>query len=100
MQPVRQKQKGKKKNGDPRRSIEERYKDHNDYLKQVNRAARIPVDERFLLHEDAERIIAGATKANLFADKNQSTKSGKAINKCLTPKLTRTAACYFIGSNQ
>jgi len=44
--------------GDPRLSIEERYKDHADYVQQVSRAARTLVDERFLLQEDAERIIA------------------------------------------
>ena len=55
------------RNGDPRLSIEERYKDQNDYVQQISRAARTLVGQRFLLQEDAERIIAEATKAKIFA---------------------------------
>jgi hypothetical protein len=58
----------RRKNGDPRLSIEERYKDQNDYVQQISRAARRLVEERFLLQEDAERIIAEATKAWIFGD--------------------------------
>ena len=54
--------------GDPRLSIQERYKDQADYVQQVSRAARTLVDERFLLPEDAERIIAEAKKHLLFAE--------------------------------
>jgi hypothetical protein len=50
----------RKKSGDPRPSLEERYKDQADYVQQVSRAARVLVDERFLLPEDAERLIAEA----------------------------------------
>ncbi len=57
----------REKSGDPRLSIEERYKDQNDYVQQISRAARALVDQRFLLQEDAERIIAEATKAKIFA---------------------------------
>jgi hypothetical protein len=57
----------REKSGDPRLSIAERYKDQNDYVQQVSRAARTLVDQRFLLQEDAERIIAEATKAKIFA---------------------------------
>jgi Alpha/beta hydrolase domain len=52
--------------GDPRLSIEERYKDRADYVQQVSRAARALVNERFLLPEDAERIIAEAKKSPVF----------------------------------
>ncbi len=61
----------RRKNGDPRLSIEERYKDQADYVQQISRAARTLVDERFLLQEDAERIIAEAAKAKIFAEKKQ-----------------------------
>lgn len=61
----------REKTGDPRLSIEERYKDHADYVQQVSRAARTLVDERFLLQEDAERLIAEAAKARIFADTKQ-----------------------------
>ncbi|HEY3165780.1 MAG TPA: alpha/beta hydrolase domain-containing protein, partial [Candidatus Binatia bacterium] len=59
----------REKNGDPRLSIEERYKDQADYVQQVSRAARNLVDERFLLSEDAERIIAEAAKSKIFPEK-------------------------------
>ena len=58
----------REKTGDPRLSIEERYKDQNDYVQQVSRAARTLVDERFLLPDDAERLIAEAKKTNPFAE--------------------------------
>jgi Alpha/beta hydrolase domain len=59
----------REKLGDPRLSIEERYKDQADYVQQISRAARTLVDERFLLPEDAERLIAEAAKAKIFAEK-------------------------------
>jgi hypothetical protein len=59
----------REKTGDPRLSIEERYKDQVDYVQRVSHAARSLVDERFLLPEDAERLIADAAKNNIFAEK-------------------------------
>jgi hypothetical protein len=50
-------------------SLEERYKDHADYVQQVSRAARNLVDERFLLPEDAERIISEAKKPLIFTQR-------------------------------
>jgi Alpha/beta hydrolase domain len=55
--------------GDPRLSVEERFKNQADYVQQVSRAARTLVDERFLLPEDADRIIAEAKKQPLFGDR-------------------------------
>jgi hypothetical protein len=46
--------------GDPRRSLEERYKDHHGYVKAVERAAKKLLQEGFLLGEDAERFIREA----------------------------------------
>jgi hypothetical protein len=60
----------REKSGDPRLSIEERYKDPADYVRQVSRAARNLVGERFLLPEDAERIIDEAKKLPLFGAQN------------------------------
>ncbi len=48
----------REKTSDPRLSIEERYKDQADYVQRVSHAARALVEERFLLQEDAERLIA------------------------------------------
>jgi hypothetical protein len=60
----------RKETGDPRPSLEERYKDNADFLRKVKRAAKTLVDIRFLLPEDAERIIAEATKISVFAERN------------------------------
>ena len=58
----------REKASDPRLSVEERYKDLADYVQRVSQAARTLVDERFLLVEDAERLIAEARKAKIFAE--------------------------------
>ena len=55
----------RRKAGDPRRSLAERYKDPADYVRQVSRAARILVEQRYLLPEDAERIINEAKRRRL-----------------------------------
>jgi Alpha/beta hydrolase domain len=47
---------------DPRLSLTERYKSHSDYVKKVSHAARILVDQRYLLPDDAERMIDEAKK--------------------------------------
>jgi hypothetical protein len=46
--------------GDPRPSLEERYKDHDGYVKAVAAAARDLEKRRLLLREDVERYIAEA----------------------------------------
>ena len=60
----------REKTGDPRLSIEERYKDQADYVQRVSQSERSLVDERFLLPEDAERLIAEAVKTRIFAARN------------------------------
>lgn len=55
------------KASDPRLSIQERYKDRSDYLQLLSRAARQLVEQRFLLPEDAERMINAAKKLRSFA---------------------------------
>jgi hypothetical protein len=60
----------REKTGDPRLSIEERYKDQADYVQRISHVARALVEERFLLQEDAERLIADAAKNKIFAEKN------------------------------
>ncbi len=59
----------REKSGDPRLSLEERYKDQADYVQKVSRAAGALMEERLLLLEDAERIIAEAKKRALFEEK-------------------------------
>jgi hypothetical protein len=57
----------REKSGDPRLSIEERYKDHADYVSKVSRAARALVEARYLLPGDAERIIEQVKKVSPFS---------------------------------
>jgi len=48
--------------GDPRPSIEERYRNHRAYVNAVSRAAERLVREGFLLHEDEDRIVTRAAR--------------------------------------
>jgi len=52
--------------GDPRKSLEERYKDHDGYVKAVEKAAKKLVHEGFLLEEDAEIWISTAKASNVL----------------------------------
>ena len=56
------------KRGDPRPSIEERYGDRQGYICAVKRAAQQAVRARFLLNEDAQRLVGEATTATLSGD--------------------------------
>ena len=51
--------------GDPRPSLEERYPSHDSYVKKVEQAAEKLVKERFLLEEDAQKIIDTAAKSSI-----------------------------------
>ena len=53
-------------NGDPRLSLEERYFSHDDYVAQVGTAALEMVAKRYLLHEDADRMIAAAEQRDVL----------------------------------
>jgi len=46
--------------GDPRPSLEERYGTHDAYVSKVRAAARALVEQRFLLQDDADRIVREA----------------------------------------
>jgi hypothetical protein len=50
----------REQNGDPRPSIEERYRDRDDYCAQVRAEAERMVQQRFLLAEDIDRLVRGA----------------------------------------
>jgi len=52
--------------GDPRKSLEERYKDHDGFVKEVEKAAKKLVHERFLLQEDAETYIHTAEASSVL----------------------------------
>jgi Alpha/beta hydrolase domain len=52
--------------GDPRRSLQERYKDHDGYVDAVKKAARELVKERLLIEEDAQRFISKAEASSVL----------------------------------
>ena len=52
--------------GDPRLSLEERYKSHDGYVAQVRIAARRLVEQGFLLQDDADRLIAQAENSSVL----------------------------------
>ena len=53
--------------GDPRPSLEERYRTHEGYVQAVRAAAEAAVAERFLSREDADRLIAEAQRSDVLA---------------------------------
>ena len=53
-------------NGDSRKSLEERYTDHQGFVKAVSRAARELVTERFMLEEDANAFISAAQASDVL----------------------------------
>lgn len=53
-------------NGDPRLSIEERYKTHDGYVKKVERVVRKLVKKRFLIEEDAKQYISAAKASGVL----------------------------------
>lgn len=54
-------------NGDPRASLEERYRSEDDYLQRIRRSARDLVRRRFLLAQDLDSIVDRARSHWAFA---------------------------------
>jgi hypothetical protein len=52
--------------GDPRPSLEERYGTHDAYVARVKAAAQRLVAERFLLQDDADRLVGQADKSHVL----------------------------------
>jgi len=52
--------------GDPRLSLEERYGTHDAYVARVKAAATRAVAERFLLQDDADRLVAQAEQSSVL----------------------------------
>ena len=50
------------RSGDPRLAIEERYRDRDDYLTRVRAEAERLVEQRYLLQEDIEVVVANASQ--------------------------------------
>ena len=53
-------------NGDPRLSLEERYRDHAGYVGAVKKAAANAVAQGFLLQKDADALIAAADASGVL----------------------------------
>jgi len=71
-------------NLDPRRSLEERYGTHDAYVALVRGAAEQAVRDRFLLPEDAARIVQEADASDVL--------------RPATPKASARAACEQLAS--
>ena len=54
-------------NGDPRLSLEERYKDHAGYVEAVKAAAAKAVAQGFLLQVDADKLASQAAASNVLS---------------------------------
>ena len=52
--------------GDPRLSLEERYRDHDGYVQAVRKAAANAVTQGFLLQADADALIAAAAASDVL----------------------------------
>ena len=52
--------------GDPRPSLEERYKNHDGFVEAVTKAAHELVRERFLLKEDGDKYIQAAKDSSVL----------------------------------
>ena len=52
--------------GDPRPSLEERYRSHDEYVEIVRKAANQLVQERYLLQRDADAMIAQAAASDVL----------------------------------
>ena len=55
--------------GDPRPSLEERYRTHDAYVRGVRASAEKLVRERLLLAEDAARIVAAAERSDVLVSR-------------------------------
>ena len=53
-------------NGDPRKSLEERYKDHDGYVKEVAKAARKLQKDGFLIEQDVQSFINEAQASDVL----------------------------------
>ncbi len=57
--------------GDPRKSVEERYKTHGKYVAEVERAARKLVRQRLILQEDADACVSAAEASSVLRSADQ-----------------------------
>jgi hypothetical protein len=63
--------------GDPRLSLEERYGTHENYVAKVRAAAERLVRGRYLLQDDADRLISEAQASNVLRAGQTTTASAR-----------------------
>jgi hypothetical protein len=68
----------RQKTGDPRPSLEERYGTLAGYVCTVRRAAEAAIGERFLLREDADRLIHEAEQSRVLPGDAESSAENRA----------------------
>jgi hypothetical protein len=61
--------------GDPRLSLEERYKTHQGYVDAVSKAAAHAVAQGFLLPADADRLVAQAAASTVLGSESAASPS-------------------------
>jgi hypothetical protein len=61
--------------GDPRLSLEERYRSHEDYVQTVRKGASALVQEKYLLQRDADAMIAQAEASDVGTQDTYRSKS-------------------------
>jgi hypothetical protein len=69
--------------GDPRPSIEERYGTQDGYMCTVRRAAEALVQERFLLRDDADRLIKEASASGILPAEAGATSDRRRVATAL-----------------
>jgi hypothetical protein len=76
------------KTGDLRPSVEERYGTLEGYVCVVRRAAEQAVTDRFLLRDDASRLIAEAEKSGVLPPGSKSSQEAQQIAAaaCAAPR--------------
>jgi hypothetical protein len=61
--------------GDPRKSLEERYGNHEGFVRAVRRAAGELVRQRFLLKEDAKAFVRAARDSDVLKEDAMSLRA-------------------------
>ena len=78
-------------NHDPRLSLEERYGTHDGYVAVVRKAAEQAVNDRFLLPDDAARILRDAEASTVLQPSQPAVSASPACEQLTSLNLTNAA---------
>ena len=70
----------REKTGDPRLSLKERYQDREEYVWHMSRAARILIDERYLLLMERIGIIRSLVRSGRVGPNRSSPFCSACVN--------------------